>query len=202
MGATSDTDLAERFVREYATRDPPRLITHEHMPGPTRLLEPRGDVQRVADEVGVTRGDYHFAGVHTNARGQRLAVPGGDLACEVLKSVLDLDPGTHGALGVVFGNRRDAERGHHPVAHEFRDGPAVRVDRILEQRVIAGQDLTRNLRVGALTEAGGAPKVGEEHRYRLANRAAIGRRIGRGRRCCRCDRGLVGNRGAALIAEP
>ena len=120
----------------------------------------------------------------------------------MLESALDLDPGAHGALGVVFGDLGDAERGHHPVAHELGDGPAVRVDRVLEQRVIAGQHLTRDLRVGALTEAGGAAEVGEEHRDRLANRAAIGKRSGRGRGCCRCDRGLVGNRGAALIAEP
>ena len=40
--------------------------------------------------------------------------------------------------------------------------PRVRVDRLLQERVVAGQHLAGDLRVGALAEPGRAPEVGEE----------------------------------------
>ena len=170
LGAPGDGHLAERLVRDVAAGEAPRLLADEHVAGPARLLEPGRDVERVADEVGVAFADHDLAGVDADPQRQRLAVPALDVGRELLEPLLERDARGDGAAGVVLGDLGDAERRHHPVAHELGDGARVRVDRLLEQRVVAGEHLTRDLGVGALAEAGGAAEVGEEDGDRLADR--------------------------------
>ena len=86
-------------------------------PGLRRLLEARGDVDRLAGRegrLGLVRDD--LAGLDADAR----------LQLELADGVEDREPGAHGALGVVLVRLRNAERGHHRVAGELLDDPAVR----------------------------------------------------------------------------
>ncbi len=162
------------------------------------MLDPRRDVQRVPDEVGVATRDHDLAGVDPDAQSERLAVLGRDRGGELGEPALDVDAGAHGAERVVLGDLGDAERGHHPVAHELGDGAAVRVDRLLEQRVVAGHHGPGDLGVGALAERGGPDQVGEERGDGLAGRVG-------GCDRCRGGRGLRRGGGRcrrpALVAE-
>ena len=186
LRAPGDGHLAERLVPDVAAGEPPRLLAHEHVAGAARLLEPGRDVERVADEVGVALADHDLAGVDADAERERLAVAALDVGRELLEPLLERGAGVDRAAGVVLGDLGDAEGGHHPVAHELGDGARVGVDRLLEQGVVAGEDLARDLGVGALTEAGGAAEIGEQDRDRLADRGRRRRRQPACSRSARC----------------
>lgn len=120
----------------------PGVFPHEHAPGRARLLEPRRDVQRIADQIGVTLADHYLAGLHADPQCQRLAVLFGEFGRERHEALLQRDPREHRAVRVVLGNLGNAERGHHAVTHELRDRSGVGVDHLLEQRVVAGEHAT------------------------------------------------------------
>ena len=83
-GAALDRHLAEHLERDRrgsGARSPRRPARAR----PARLLEPGGDVERVADEVGVAVGDHHFAGVDPDPQRERLAVASLDVGGELLE---------------------------------------------------------------------------------------------------------------------
>ena len=101
-GPAGDGHLTERLEAEVAARQPPCLLPHEDLTRPARLLEPSGDIQGVADQIGVTGGDDHLAGVDPDSHGERLAVAARHLGGEDLEVPLRVDTGHHGATGVVL----------------------------------------------------------------------------------------------------
>jgi hypothetical protein len=169
LGASRDRHIAERLVRDVAPGETPRLLADEHLSGTALLLESSRDVQRVADEVGIAVGDHHLTGVDADPERERLSVASLDSGREFFESLLDRRTCLDRAAGVVLGHLGDAEDRHHPVAHELGDGAGVRVDHVLEQRVVSGEHEARDLRVSALTEPGGTSEIGEQHRDRLAD---------------------------------
>ena len=82
LGSPGDGDLAERLVARRAAGEPPRLLADEHLARAARLLEPGGDVERVADEVGVAVADHDLAGVDADPQVERLAVAFGHVGGE------------------------------------------------------------------------------------------------------------------------
>ena len=111
--------------------------------------------------------DAQLSAGHAPSAGSILPHVGGEL----LEGLLERGARGDGAAGVVLGDLGDAPGGHHPVAHEFGDGPRVLLDGLLEEGVVAGEDLTRDLGVVALAEAGRAAQVREEHGDGLAHGA-------------------------------
>ena len=78
------------------------------------LLQPRRDVDRIADDVGVIGADDDLAGIDRDPQtdvAHHLALRARELA----EGSLHADGGTHGADGIVLGHVRDAERAHDAV---------------------------------------------------------------------------------------
>ena len=115
-------------------------------------------------------------------RERRVAVVGDDLAgldadprleAELLDAVERRDGGADGALGVVLVRERDAEGGHHGVAGELLDRPAVRDDAVrdlVEEAADAPAD-DLGIRVGEELRRG--DEVDEQHRCELALHASM-----------------------------
>ena len=129
---------------------PPRSSTHEdarHEPlrgaaddhacrARPRACEPRGDVRRVADGEGLAAGaaahrsDHDRPGVDADARRRSAdAVLGLERVVQASERGDDLEPGAHGALGVVLVGLRIAEVHEQTVAEVLRDVPRVAFDR-------------------------------------------------------------------------
>ena len=70
--------------------------------------------------------------------------------------------GPDGALGVVLVGDRGAPHGHHGVADELLDGPAVPLDRGARRVEVAGQQLADGLGVAVLGQRREADKIGEQ----------------------------------------
>ena len=107
----------------------------------------------------------------------------------------EVERGPNGALGVVLGRDRRAPHGHHRVADELLDRPAVQLDQATTRVEVARQKLTRLLGVAALRRGREPDEIGEEH----GDEPPLGLRC-RGcrgqRRCCLRLQGR-----AALAAE-
>jgi hypothetical protein len=122
------------------------------------LLQPRGDVHRVAGRQALGRADDDLAGADADAAadadlGQRLS---------------HLHGRANGAKRVVLVHLRNAEDGHHRVADELLHCAAVPLDDRLHLAEVAAEQRAQCLRVGGLAERGRADDVAEEHRHDLA----------------------------------
>ncbi len=134
------------------------------------------------------------------------AGPGRDAGPERADGVDELERGPDGPLGVVLVGDRRTPDGHHRVADELLDEPAVPADHLPRELEVAGQELAGVLGVAALGQGREADEVGEQDRHE----AALGdrsrgrhprwpaRRPGR-RRGGRKDRALEGD--GAFAAE-
>ena len=96
----------------------------------------------------------------------------------------------NGALGVVLVRDRRAEHGHHGIADELLDDPAVSGDHLARGIEVAGQELADLLGILRLGSSGEADEVGEQDGDEPTLRDR--RRRDRGRR--RACRGRAGNR--------
>ena len=93
-----------------------------------RLLEPRGDVDRVAGRQPLLGAGDHLAGVDADPELEPRAVAGLELVVQLGEPVPQLGGRAHGAQRVVLVHHRDAEDGHHRVADELLDRAAVPLD--------------------------------------------------------------------------
>ncbi len=93
-----------------------RADADQHLARRSRLFEPCGDVDRIAGDERVAAPRDDLAGVDADAHRD-------------LCGVTDLRSGTSRTQRVVLAHGRDAEDGHHGVADEFLERPAVTFDR-------------------------------------------------------------------------
>ena len=161
-----DRVLHER-VRRRADQDRPRL---------GGLLESLGEVDRVTGHErlarpGVARDD--LTGVDADPAGELDAPLHPQLRVELGEAPLHLRPGADSAKGVVLVDHRHAEHGHHLVAAEPLDRPAVRRTISAIDSRVARHDAARRLGIGRLAERRRADDVAEEDRHGLPDLEAL-----------------------------
>jgi len=135
--------VSDECVRRLAEQDLPRLGT---------LLEPRGDVHRVARRESLGGPGHDHARADTDARadterGQRVA---------------HLDRRAAGTKCIVLVRSGDAEHGHHCVADELLHRPAVRVGDPLHPFEVARQQRTQGLWIRLFPECRRTRHIAEE----------------------------------------
>ena len=137
---------AEIVQQEHARDEPLRGTADHHRVGRGHGFEARGDVRRVAEGehlalgAAAHRADHHRAGVDADARRQTHPVLGLERIVQRAKRGEDLEPGTHGAFGVVLVGLRIAEVHEQPVAQILGDVPRVAVDRPGRRLLIGAHD--------------------------------------------------------------
>ena len=102
---------------------------------------------------------------------ERLAGRNGDPHLRVVlldRPVADSKTGADGALGVVFVRDRGPEKGHHRVADELFDGPAVAFELRAEALVIRGEQRLDVLGIELLGSRGEADEVAEDDGHDFA----------------------------------
>ena len=145
---------------DRADGEPVRAGADEDLARRGRLLQARGDVDRLAGREASTRASS--ATTSPASTPMRASRPSSRTESRIASAARTR------ALGVVLVRARDAERGHDGVAGELLDGAAVRVD--------AARDAARR----SASRAGGRPPDRARRRARSSRR---GRRRGRLRAC-------------------
>jgi hypothetical protein len=137
--------------------------TDDGRPGLGCLLEPRGDVDRIAGDEGAAvaglPGD-DLAGVHADAKLE----PALEHDSQAL---VHRERGVQGPLGVVLQRLGHAEHSHDRVARELLDRPTGTSDLVGHGVVEALEQDTRPLRILGFAERRRADEVGEQHSGQL-----------------------------------
>ena len=133
------------------------------------LLEPGGDVDRIAGRQALLGAGHHLARVQPDPR----------LQAELGQGITHLHRRSAGPEGVVLVQLWDAEHGHDRVADELLHRSAVGFDDPLHPLEVAGEERTQGFRIGGLPKRGRAGDVAEEDGDGLA---LLARRLGRRQR--------------------
>jgi hypothetical protein len=152
---------------EQAAQEPPRAFGDHHRARLGHLLQPGGEVGRLAgDRLLLRRAPPDEVADDDKARGdadpgrKRLALAGPDPADRDRRR----EPGPDRPLGGVLVRPRPAEVGEHAVTHELGDVPPE-ADDLGGYRVLVGlEDLAHLLGVEPSRERGRADHVDEHHR--------------------------------------
>ena len=80
---------------------------------------------------------------------------------------------TYGAQRVVLVDPRDTEDGHHGIADELLDRPAVALQHIPHRVEVPAHEAADGLGIETLADRGGAGDVGEEDRDGLPGRSSV-----------------------------
>ena len=135
-----------------------RRASDQHLAGLRGLLQPRGDVHRIARCQPLLRPGHHFAGHDADPR----------LEAELGQRVAHLDRRPQRAKRVVLVEHGYAEDGHHGVADELLHGAAVPLDDRLHPLEVAGEHRPQPLRVERLAKSGRSGDIAEENGDGLA----------------------------------
>ena len=141
-----------------------RPRTDDDRTGLCRLLEPGGDVDRVAGDeraADAPRPGDDLTRVHADPKREPSVEDG-------LEPLLHGERGVQCALGVVLERIRDAEDGHDGVAGELLDRPAGTPDLLRHRVVEAFEQHACPLGVLLVRERRRTDEVGEEHSGQLA----------------------------------
>ena len=195
----------DRLDRHCVADEPICRLADQHLSGRRRLLEPGGDVHRVARRERAPAGDvarHDFAGVDARPNLDPDTPVPLELDVQDREGISHLGSRANGPKGVVLVENRDPERGHDRVAHELLERPAVSLDHLRGLAEVARHHLSHRLRIEPLAERGRARDVAEEHRHRpsgVDRERARSRQLrsGSARRGSRSPR----NRGPTLGAE-
>ena len=159
-------------ARTRSAHEPVRLPAEQDLARLRRLLEARGDVDRVAGGDRLLRGrvaDDDLARVDPDSLLEPHAEPLLELAVQPRQRAPHLVGRPHRAKRVVLVDDRDAEDGHDRVADELLDRAAVPLQHGAHLVEVAEHHAPHRLRVHALAEAREARDVAEQHRDRLAD---------------------------------
>ena len=179
-GVSGSTVTAPRSEAE-------RFRAEQDLAGLCRLLEPGGDVDRIAGREPLLGAGDDLTGVDAEPDAQRRPVVALELGVQRLERIAQLHGGTHRPQRVVLVHLRHAEDRHHRIADELLHRAAVPLDDGLGCLEVARQHAAQALRVEPLAERSRSRDVAEEHGDGLPLLA-------------RC-RG-AGERRGALVAEP
>ena len=128
-----------------APGEPVRELADDHRSRLGRGLQPRGDVDRVADHRVAVADPARRAPRPEliPTRSAKLGADvGGDPLVDLLHRALHRQPGAHRALGVVLVGHRGAEDAHHVVADVLVDRPAVALDLGRRAAAVRGRPAT------------------------------------------------------------
>ena len=123
-----------------------------------RLLQARRDVDRIARREALLGARHNLAGIDPDPR----------LQAQLRQSVPHLHRRADGAQGVVLAHLGNAEHGHHRVADELLDRPAVQLDDALHPLEVAGKQGTQGLGIRRPAQRSRAGDVAEQQGHRLA----------------------------------
>ena len=140
-----------------------RRLAEQHLARLRRLLEPRGDVHRVARRQPLLGAGHDGARVQPDAR----------LDAELGKRVAHLRRRPYRAERVVLVSRRHAEDRHHRVADELLDRSLVALDDRLHALEVAREQSAKRLGIQLLTQRRRARDVAEQDGDRLALHAPM-----------------------------
>ena len=160
----------DRLDRDHVAHEPEGRLADEDLSRLGRLLEARGDVDRVAGDerlavLGVAGDD--LAGVHPRPQRQPHASLRLQLRVQRLDRRAHLDHGADGAKRVVLMDSRDAEDGHDGVADELLDRPTVALERARGGLEVAGHDAADRLGVELGAEFGRLRDIREDDGHGL-----------------------------------
>ena len=129
-----------------------RVVSDEDLARGRRLLQARGDVDRVAGCKALVRSRHDLASVDADPR----------LHAELRQGSAHLVGGADGSQRVVLVDVRDAEHRHDGVPHELLNGAAVCLDDPTHALEVAGEQGTHGFGVHGLAERCRAGDVAEE----------------------------------------
>ena len=188
--------IAGRLEGDGRIRSLLRLFTNEDRARRSRALEARCRVDDVARDETLVGGTDSDRGLPGQDSGPRL-----DPGTERSDAVDQVEGGADCTFSVVVVRDRGAPDGHHRVADELLDGPAVAADDLLALLEVAGQELADGFGVAALGQRREADEVGEQDgdqaTFRNGCRGARDARIGPAR-----PRGRGRSGRSAHAAEP
>ena len=122
-----------------ATSEGERWLPDQHFAGLGSLLEPSGDVHRIAGGQPLGRPGHHLAGCDANP----------PLEAKPRKRIAHLDSGPQCTERVIFVDGGHAEDSHDRVTDELLDAPAVPLDYAAHPLEVAGEKGRQPLRVEA-----------------------------------------------------
>ena len=161
-------------------------LAEQHLVGIGGLLEPRGDVHRVARDQRLARADHDLARVRAHPACHPHVAGRVEVAAELDQRRAHLLGCAHRPQGVVLVQVRQPEDRHHRVADELLNGAAVPLHGRAHAGVVCRHHASEHLRVEPIAERRRPDQVAEEHGHRPP-------RLGDVR---------AGKRGPALAAEP
>ena len=175
------------FVHDDRVGGPLRGLPHEHGPRLGDRLDARRRVHKIARDHPLSLGPDRHRGLPRQHPG-----PGGERCPYVDTEVGDgfeqVERGSDRSFGIVLLGGRCTPYGHHRIADEFLQGPAVEGDQAPTGVEVPGEELADLLRVPALRKRGEPDQIGEQHRDesplggrgrgRLGRPGRLGRRPG------------------------
>ena len=148
-----------------------RRLSEQHLTRPCGLLQPRGDVDRIACHerlpVGCVAG-HNLAGVDADPERDPRAEPPLEVLVQKRKPRLHLERGAARAQGVVLVCLGHAEHGQHGVPDELLDGAPVTLERPSHLVEVGEHQAPNRLRVDPLAHRRRARQIAEDERRELA----------------------------------
>ena len=155
----------ERAGADPVLDEPVGLLSEQDLAGLRRLLQARGDVERVTAGDRLPRGgvaDDDLARVDPHSRPEPHAPAGLELAVQAPERVAHLAGRPDCAQGVVLVQHRHAEHAQHRVADELLDRPAVPLQDRAHLVEVAQHHVPHRLRIDALAQVRRARDIAEE----------------------------------------
>ena len=139
-----------------------RHLSDEHRSRIRRRLDSGRGVDEVARDHPLTLGTERHRGLSGEHSGARPEIGRCDFCAERRHRRREVERGPYGAFGVVLLCHRRPPDGHHGVADELLDRPAVALDRRSCGFEVAREQLADVLGVTSLREGRVPDEVGEE----------------------------------------
>ena len=161
----------DRLGLESFADEPAGGVADQGLAGRGGLLQARGDVDRVAGDERLALGRiacHDLTAVDAGADRDLHAPAALEVAVEAPQLLLQLERRPHRPPGVVLERGRHSEHGHHGVADELLDGPAVALDDRRGGLEVAQHHLPDGLGLEALAQGRRAGDVREQDRHRFS----------------------------------
>ena len=135
--------------------EPVRFLTEQNLVRRGSLLQPRGDVDRVARGVELTAGGvahHRLARIDPGADAKRDSSLALEIRIQVRECLLHFACGPHGPKRVILMRGGNPKHGHDRVADELLDSPPMTLERRSRLREVALHHAPKRLRVEPLSE--------------------------------------------------
>jgi hypothetical protein len=152
LGAAAQRELAHRRQGHEIGDQAVRRLAEEHVAVVRLLLQAGGDVDRIADDVGLVGAHDHLAGVHGDAQADPAHHRA--LVSTIARKARCIASAARTArIAFVLGDARHAERRHDPVAEQLHHRAAVRGHGAVQRLIVAVHHGARRLGVEAVRAA-------------------------------------------------